>query len=266
MSSGDADLNRIALEYSQQAIIKSRLLAGQSPLKLKGEIGAMLAANAVKPALKEQLRHVRAFIDKHQALIGDASRWPVEHAFEQLVSQEPNAVLAGLGWSDVHVDGCDRKIVEWHNKPMTPRTCLLTMQEEVRVDHVAFSRCGRQLACVTEGWPSTVVLRDAVTGLVQPARCLHSSPHGSITADGRHGVRVHFSDVSNGKAMSSDGMRRIATHRDSCGRASEIRLLDAETGASIRTLTGHVNLVNAVCFSPDCKHIASGSVDNTVKL
>ena len=266
MSSGDADLNRIALEYSQQAIIKSRLLAGQAPLKLKGEIGAMLVANAVKPALKEQLRHVRTFIDKHQALIGDASRWPVEHAFEQLVSQEPNAVLACLGWSDVHLDGCDRKIVEWRNKPMTPRTCLLTMQEEVRVMHIAYSRCGRQLACVSEGWPSTVVVRDAVTGFVQPARCLHSSPHGSITADGRHGVRVHFSDVSNGKAMSSDGMRLVEAHRDSYGRTSEIRLLDAETGASIRTLTGHVNLVNAVCFSPDCKHIASGSVDNTVKL
>ena len=45
-----------------------------------------------------------------------------------------------------------------------------------------------------------------------------------------------------------------------------MRLWDAETGACVRTLEGHGDFVTSVCFSPDGKQLASGSVDTTVRL
>ena len=39
-----------------------------------------------------------------------------------------------------------------------------------------------------------------------------------------------------------------------------------QTGATLRTLTGHDNLVSSVAFSPDGTFVASGSGDNTVRL
>ena len=44
------------------------------------------------------------------------------------------------------------------------------------------------------------------------------------------------------------------------------RLWDVETGACVRTLEGHGDVVDSVCFSPDGKQLASGSWDETVRL
>ena len=45
-----------------------------------------------------------------------------------------------------------------------------------------------------------------------------------------------------------------------------IKLWDVETGAEIRSLSGHDEEVNSVSFSPDGQTLASGSADNTIKL
>jgi hypothetical protein len=45
-----------------------------------------------------------------------------------------------------------------------------------------------------------------------------------------------------------------------------MKLWDARSGAEIRSLVGHTNLVSAVAFSPDGSRLASASWDETVKL
>ncbi len=50
-----------------------------------------------------------------------------------------------------------------------------------------------------------------------------------------------------------------------CGSDDKnIKIWECDTGRLIRTLKGHDDYVNSVCFSSDGKYIASGSDDTTV--
>jgi WD40 repeat protein len=42
--------------------------------------------------------------------------------------------------------------------------------------------------------------------------------------------------------------------------------MDSHTGAEVRILQGHTNIVDSVAWSPGSKHLASGSSDKTVRL
>ena len=53
---------------------------------------------------------------------------------------------------------------------------------------------------------------------------------------------------------------------DSCGFALAHMAQQAGGGKPVCTLTGHSDYVRSVAYSPDGKHIVSGSDDRTVKV
>jgi eukaryotic-like serine/threonine-protein kinase len=62
-------------------------------------------------------------------------------------------------------------------------------------------------------------------------------------------------------AWSPDG-KALAT----AGFDKTLRLWDATTMREIQCFEGHARLVLALAFSPDGKHILSGSLDGTAKV
>ena len=147
--------------------IEGWLRDGISPLALKGEIGALLTSPSTEPTTKEQLRHVRAFLNHNEALLEKSpSEWPVAHTVLQLASQETGEVFA-----DPHSALVDEtspakrppRLIHWLNKPNSHR-CRLTMRARAAVRSVSYSKCGRKLARA-EG--NAVVVCDAETGFVE---------------------------------------------------------------------------------------------------
>ena len=66
--------------------------------------------------------------------------------------------------------------------------------------------------------------------------------------------------------MGAGRLERHAVRVDSCGFALAHMAQQAGGGEPVCTLRGHSELVASVAYSPDGKHIASGSYDNTVKV
>lgn len=76
----------------------------------------------------------------------------------------------------------------------------------------------------------------------------------------------HYTSANATVAISPDGRRLASAGYDPKTHAQTVKVWDAETGADLRTLRGHIGYVWKVAFSPDGRYLASGSWDSTVKV
>ena len=160
-------MQNLAQAYLDWRKLEAWLRGGTSPLSLKGHIGALLSLSSIDPATKEQLGHVRAFLNHNEALLEKSpSEWPVTHTVLQLASQETGEVFAdphsALG-DETSPAKRPPRLIHWLNKPNSHR-CRLTMRAREAVQSVSYSKCGRKLARA-EG--NQVVVCDAETGFVE---------------------------------------------------------------------------------------------------
>ena len=123
-----------------------------------------MKSDYIEAATKEQLGHVRAFLDHHESFLQKPSKFPVAHTVLQLASQETGEVFAHTALGDEDTSPATRPpLIYWRNKPAYHR-CRLTMRARRAVQSVSYSKCGRKLARA-EG--NEVVVCDAETGFVE---------------------------------------------------------------------------------------------------
>jgi hypothetical protein len=165
--SDDSFMQNLAQAHLDVGNLDEWLRGGTSPLALKGHIGALLLLSSIEPAVKEQLRHVRAFLDHNEGLLKKSpSQWPVAHAVLQLASQETDKVFAhahpALGDEDMS-RATRPPLIHWVNKPTSHR-CRFTMRAGNGVERIAYSKCGRKLALAID---KVVNVCDTETGFVE---------------------------------------------------------------------------------------------------
>jgi WD40 repeat protein/tRNA A-37 threonylcarbamoyl transferase component Bud32 len=115
---------------------------------------------------------------------------------------------------------------------------------------VAFSPDGKRLASGSAD--QTVKTWDAGTG-TQLLPLLGHSGHVFGVGFSPDGKRL----ASAGGVLDADGRRYVS---------GELKEWDAQTGQQLLSLQGHTGAVTSVAFSADGRHLASGSLDQTVRV
>ena len=167
-----ADVQQLASPYLQTSALSERLLHGASPLAIKGEIGALLAAlEAIcqdmatgqnLDALSRRLDRARSFLDHHSALLQEPPV-PIEQAVAQLFAQEPAGVFERSDEGRPAEQGAaNMRVIGWVNQPSVTRPCRWTLEGREEIRSVIYSSDGRRLARA-DG--NDVVIFCAVSGI-----------------------------------------------------------------------------------------------------
>jgi WD40 repeat protein len=177
----------------------------------------------------------------------------------------------------------------------TGKEILSLERHKENVSSVAYSPDGKRLASASAD--STVKVWDTETGAelcalagdTGPVTGLAFSPDGRLITsasvhtragnsgelrvwDPNKGTQLQCILVKtplNGVAVSPDGKEFVAATGDLMYASkilAEVKSWDAETGAERWSLKGHTGSVLCVTYSPDGKRVASGGVDNTLKV
>lgn len=173
-------------------------------------------------------------------------------------------------------------------QPSVKPLLIINTGERTRVESIAFSPDGQNMALGVTVWPppkakvlpsSEAQLRDAKTGaLLQSVWGATSGPSVAFTPNGDNVIfcagqiktwnlqtqkwhQFNTSAVNDyWTALSSDGKVLASSGENT------IHLWDVASGKLLRTLEGHNQRVISLAFSPDGQRLASASYDGTIKL
>ncbi len=194
-------------------------------------------------------------------------------------SQDVNSVAWSPDSKRIVSTSFDETAQVW--EPLTGKQFVIFRGHGGVVQDAAWSPDGSRIASC--GW-GAVQIWDAITGNVslsyhghtKPVNAVAWSPDGKRIASVSENVQVW--DAASGKrfytmgspsnplsevvAWSPDGLY-LATCPSS---GFDVHVHNASTGKSIFVYTGHSAEVGSVAWSPDGQLIASGSIDNTVRV
>jgi WD40 repeat protein len=162
----------------------------------------------------------------------DARTLPIKTGIATSVQFSPDGQRLALASQDGTVKICEAQTGQK----------LLVLRGDGEMYHALFTPDGKQLAAASSG--GTVQIWDATTGKALVAiRGLKWIPTLAISPDGRY----------------------LAT-ASGAGTDTKVQLVDANTGAALRTYLGPTDGVLSLAFSPDGRCLAAGSADRTVRV